>query len=123
MRLSGDDAGVALDHAVLDLDRAAHGVDHAAELDDEPVARAFHQAAVMGGDRRIGEIAPQRAEIRQRAVLIRPGKAAKADHIGDQDRGDFPGFVHGASERAGKLAQDQRCPAPGVPGGQPTSWP
>ena len=27
-------AGVALDHAVLHFDRAAHGVDHAAELDD-----------------------------------------------------------------------------------------
>ena len=27
-------AGVALDHGVLKFDRAAHGVDHAAELDD-----------------------------------------------------------------------------------------
>ena len=27
-------AGVALDHAALHFDRAAHGVDHAAELDD-----------------------------------------------------------------------------------------
>jgi hypothetical protein len=29
----GRQASVALDHAVLHLDRAAHGVDHAAELD------------------------------------------------------------------------------------------
>ena len=29
----GRHAGVALDHAVLHLDGAAHGVDHAAELD------------------------------------------------------------------------------------------
>ena len=29
----GRHAGVALDQAVLDLDGAAHGVDHAAELD------------------------------------------------------------------------------------------
>ena len=32
---------VALDHAVLHFDGAAHGVDHAAELDDAPVAGAF----------------------------------------------------------------------------------
>ena len=30
----GRKAGVALDHAVLHLDGAAHGVDHAAELND-----------------------------------------------------------------------------------------
>ena len=30
------EAGVALDHAVLHLDGAAHGVDHAAELDQVP---------------------------------------------------------------------------------------
>ena len=33
-------ARVALDHAVLNFDRAAHGVDHAAELDQRSVADA-----------------------------------------------------------------------------------
>ena len=32
--LFGRQAAVALDHAVLHFDRAAHRVDHAAELDD-----------------------------------------------------------------------------------------
>jgi hypothetical protein len=32
------DTRVAFDHGDLDFDRAAHGVDHAAELGDEPVA-------------------------------------------------------------------------------------
>ena len=36
----GRQAGVALDHAVLHLDGAAHGVDHAAELDEDAVAGA-----------------------------------------------------------------------------------
>jgi hypothetical protein len=36
-------AGVALDHRVLHLDRAAHGVDHAAEFDDRAVASALHK--------------------------------------------------------------------------------
>ncbi len=34
-------AGIALDHGVLHLDGAAHGVDHAAELDERPVAGAL----------------------------------------------------------------------------------
>ena len=37
----GRHASVAIDETVLHLDRAAHGVDHAAELDEAPVARAF----------------------------------------------------------------------------------
>jgi hypothetical protein len=52
-------AGVALDEAVLHLDGATHGVDHAAELDDRPVAGALDDAAVMGGDGGIDEIAAQ----------------------------------------------------------------
>ena len=43
----GRQARVALDHAVLHLDRAAHGVDHAAELDHAAVAGALDDPAVM----------------------------------------------------------------------------
>ena len=45
-------AGVALDHGVLNFDRAAHGVDDAAELDDRAVAGALDDAPVMHGDGR-----------------------------------------------------------------------
>ena len=38
-------ADIALDHAGLDLEGAAHRVDHAAELDDRAVARALDDAA------------------------------------------------------------------------------
>ena len=57
MRLLGRHAGVALDHAGLHLDRAAHGVDNAAELDDDAVAGALDDAAVMGGDGRVDQVA------------------------------------------------------------------
>ena len=43
----GRKADVALDHAVLHLNRAAHGVDHAAELDEAAVAGALDDAPVM----------------------------------------------------------------------------
>src|SRR5215469_15797280 len=50
-------ASVALDHAVLHFDGAADCVDHAAELEDDSVASALDDAAMMGGDCRVDEIA------------------------------------------------------------------
>ena len=96
MRLLRRHSGVALDHAVLHLDRAAHGVDHAAKLDEDAVAGALDDAAMMGGDGGIDQVAAQTPEPRQRTVLVGAGEPAVADHVGDQDRRDFPGLAHGA---------------------------
>ena len=49
----------ALDHAVLDLDGATHGINHAAELDDATVACALHHATMMDGDGGIDQIAAE----------------------------------------------------------------
>ena len=87
-------AGVALDHGVLNLDRAAHGVDDAAELDDAAVAGALDDAPVMGGDGRIDQIAAQRAQARKDAILVRAREPAVADHVRAKDRRDFPGLAH-----------------------------
>ena len=89
-------AGVALDHAVLHLDRAAHGVDHAAELDDAAVAGALDDPAVMDGDGGIDQIAAERPQPRQDAILVRAREPAVADDVRDQYRRDFPGLAHGA---------------------------
>ncbi len=97
MRRSRAHAGVALDHGVLDFDRAAHRVDHAAELDDAAVASALDHAAVMDSDGRVDQIAAERPQPRQNAVLVRSGEPAVADNIGDQDRSDLAGLAHGAS--------------------------
>ena len=51
-------AGVVLDEAVLRLDRAAHPVDHAAELDETAVAGALDDAPMMRGDRGVNQIGP-----------------------------------------------------------------
>ena len=99
-------AGVALDHPVLHFDRAAHGVDHAAELDRAAVAGALDDAAVMHGDGRIDQVAAQRPEPRQRAILVRAGEPAEADDVGGQDRREFPGLAHRAPPRPlARLAQ------------------
>ena len=92
--LLGRDLSVALDHSGLDFDRAAHGVNHAPELDEEAVAGLLDHPAVIGLDRGIDQIAAQRPEPRQRAILIRPGKSAIADDIGRQDGGKLPGLGH-----------------------------
>ena len=44
-------AGVALGHAALDVDGAAHGVDDAGELDQQAVAGGLDDAAAVLGDR------------------------------------------------------------------------
>ena len=55
-------ARIALGQTVLHLDRAAHGVDHAAELDEAAVASALENAPIVQGDGRIDQIAAQRPE-------------------------------------------------------------
>ena len=75
------DAGIAFDHGVLNFDRARHGVDNAAKLDDRAVAGAPYIAPVVQGDSRVDQIAAQGAQPRQDAILVRAGKPGEADHV------------------------------------------
>ena len=86
-------AGIALDHAVLHLDGAAHGVDHAAELDEAAVAGALDDATMMHGDRGIDQIAAQRPQPRQGAILVRAGEPAVADDVRRQDCSKLSGLA------------------------------
>ena len=80
-------AGVALDHRVLQLDRASDRIDDAAEFNDAPVTGALDDAAVMDGDRGVDQIAAKSPEPREDAVFVRAGKPAVPDDVGHQDRG------------------------------------
>ena len=66
----------------------------------------------MHGDGRIDQIAAQRPQPRQDAILVRAGEPAVADHIRAKDRRKFPGLAHRASPSAARLAQrrDQSRP-------------
>ena len=88
------DAGIALDHGVLHLDGAAHGVDHAAELNDAAAAGALDHAPVVHGNGRVDDVASQRPEPRQDAILVRTGKPGIADHVRAQNRREFACFGH-----------------------------
>ena len=92
----GRQAGVALDDAVLHLDRTAHRVDHAAKLDEATVAGALDDAAVMGGDGRVDQIAFEGPKTREGSVLVGAGEPAVTNDIRDQDRRELPGLRHGA---------------------------
>ena len=95
--LIGRDARIALDHRALDFDRAARRIDHAAKLDDAPVAGALDHAAVVHGDGRIDQVAAERPQPRQGAILVRSGEPAVADDIDDQDRRYLSGLAHWGS--------------------------
>ena len=91
-------AGVALDHRVLDFDCAAHGVHDAAEFDQRPVAGPLDHAPVVDGDGRIDQVAAQRPEPGERAILVGAGETAESDHVGGEDRGEFSRFGHRAPD-------------------------
>jgi len=96
----GRDACVAFDHSALHFDGAAYGVDHAPKFDQRPVAGPLEHTSVVHGDGGIDEIAAQSSEPRQGAILVRTGKATETDHIGGQDRREFPFFRHWSPSRS-----------------------
>ena len=71
MRRSAGVAALRAIHLALQLDRTAHRVDHAGELDEQAVAGSLDDAAPMLGDFWIGEFPANRAQRRERAFLVR----------------------------------------------------
>jgi hypothetical protein len=58
----GGRLGVSHGHGALDVDGADHGVDHAGEVHQGPVAHEFHDTAIVGGDLGIEEVFAQAFE-------------------------------------------------------------
>ena len=94
--LIGRQAGIALGHAVLHFYRTTHSLDDAAEFDQGAVAGPLDDAPVMQGDGWIDQIAAQRAQPRQGAILVCTGEPAVADDVGRQNRRDFSRLAHAA---------------------------
>ena len=92
-RLDGE-AGVAFGKRVLDFDRGTRRFNHAAVLGDHAVAGALDDAAVMGGDGRVDEVAAQSTKTLERALLVLARHPAEADDVGDQDRGELSSLAH-----------------------------
>jgi hypothetical protein len=62
-------AGAAGNHLPLHLDRTAHRVDDAGELDEEAVAGGFDDATPMLGDFGIAEFTANRTQRREGALF------------------------------------------------------
>ena len=77
---------VARDHAALDADSAADGIDDAGELHQHAVTCGLDDAAVVPGDVGIDQFAAVRLERTQRCDLIGAHQPAVADDIGGEDR-------------------------------------
>ena len=92
--------GVALNHAVLNLNCATHRVHYATELDDRAVTGALDDTPVVDCDRGIEEVAAQSAQSREDALFVRACQSTVADDVGGQNRHKFPGSAHGSPSAA-----------------------
>ena len=72
------------------------------------VAGALDHAPVMHGDGRIDQIAAERPQPRQRAILVGAGEPAVSDHIGRQDRREFPGLGHDSPSASSQTSTKTR---------------
>src|SRR5215472_14084926 len=91
-------------HLVLDLDRAAHRVDDAGELDEEAVAGRFDDATPMLGDFGIGEFPADRTQRSERALLVlahQPRIAGDIDRQNGRQSSLDPRFAHLARQSTG----------------------
>ena len=80
-------ARVAFDDRVMHLDGATHRIDRGTKLDESAVHRTLYDARLVDPDRRVDQIAPQRAEPRERAIIVDVGLPAESYHVGGEDRG------------------------------------
>src|SRR5271165_5215491 len=94
--------GVALHQSVLHLDGAPHRIDDAAKFDQNAVARALNHPAVMNRNDRVDQVASERAQPRQDAILVGAGKPREADDVGDQNCRQLSGYDHGVAPRPGQ---------------------
>jgi hypothetical protein len=84
-------AVIASSHATLDRRGALDRIDHAAELDQQPVARQLENAAMMIGDDRLDQFFPMRTQPLKCAGLVATHQRAITGNIGNQNGGE-PAF-------------------------------
>src|SRR5690242_8168243 len=89
------EAHIPLDHAILHLDGAAHGVDNAAKLDQHAITRAFDDASVVQGNGRIDQVTSESPEPRKRPLLVGTGELAVSGYVRRKNGCEVPGLCHG----------------------------
>ncbi len=102
-------ARVAFGHPLLHLERAAHRIDDAPELDQKPIARGLDDAAPVLLDLGVAELPANRLQHRQRPFLVRAHQTRIADDIGGQDRGKPAALGHAVSPIARRRPDRRSC--------------
>ena len=92
--LLGRQSDVALDHAALHFDCAAHRVHDAPEFDDRAIARTLDDAPAMNRNDGVDEIAAKGSQAREDAILVRAREPAISNDVRDQNRRKFSGLGH-----------------------------
>jgi hypothetical protein len=77
--------GIAPDHLLLHLGRAAQGIYHAGEFNEQPVAGRLDQPTAMCGDLGVDQFAAERLQPCQRAFLAGAHQPAIASNVRRQD--------------------------------------
>ena len=95
MRLASGDVGVALDHQLLNRDRAFDGRDDGGKFQQQPVAHRLDDAAALVGDQRPRRVA-MLANRPRRPGLVLAHQAGVADDVDSHDRGEAAGLSHDA---------------------------
>ena len=113
---SGRNARVPFLHRILHFNGTSDGIDHAAELDQHAIAGALDHASVVDRDRRVDQIAAQRPQPRERAILVGACQSAEADDIGCKDGREFALFDHGFQTVGPRLSRELGG------AGTPTAW-
>jgi hypothetical protein len=85
---------VSLGHLRLNFLGAGKGIDGAGELDEEPIASPFDNAAVMGGDRRVDQFVADRPELFKRAPLVGSDQPRVSRRIRGENGGKAAGCRH-----------------------------
>ena len=97
--------GIPSQHAVLNYHRAGHCIHDARELNEDAIAGRLYDAAVMGGDSRVGEFSADGLEGTQGSDLVNAREAAIANDVTYEDCGqpsfDAPVTDYGLSRRIG----------------------
>ena len=82
--LVGGDFRVAFGHQPLHPERRAHCVEGAGELEQQPIAGGFDDAAAIFEEQRVDDLAMRLQRV-ERALFVCPHEPAVAHHIGTDD--------------------------------------
>ena len=84
--LIGRQTGIALGHATLHVDRAAHRIDYTGEFQQQAIAGSLDDPAAVFGDLRVNKLPPVGLQTRQRGAVVAAHEKGIAHHIGRYDR-------------------------------------